>query len=71
MIKIPPCPRCNSTDTRLITESPIPGFWEIYGCNHCTFLWRSTETLEGIKNITEKEIESAVLDFPPLMDKIK
>jgi hypothetical protein len=62
---VPTCPRCHSGDTRLIAESPLPGVWEMYGCNHCTYLWRNTETLEGIRTMTEEEIKSAVLDFPP------
>ena len=65
MAIIPSCPRCSSGDTRLIAKSPLPGVWEMYGCNHCTYLWRNTETLEGIRAITEEEIKSAVLDFPP------
>jgi len=65
MAIIPVCPRCGSGDTRLIAGSPVPGVWEIYGCNHCTYLWRNTETLEGIRKITEEEIEAALLDFPP------
>lgn len=65
MTIIPACPRCAGADTRLIANSPIAGVWQMYGCNHCTYLWRNTETLEGIRTITDKEMESAVLDFPP------
>ncbi len=65
MAIIPACPRCSSADTKLIANSPLAGAWEIYGCNHCTYVWRNTETLEGIRTITEEEIEAAVLDFPP------
>lgn len=65
MAIIPACPRCSSSDTRLVAESTLPGFWEMYGCNHCTYMWRNTETLEGMRTITQEEIESAVLDFPP------
>ncbi len=68
MAVIPACPRCSSADTKLITDSPIPGAWEMYGCNHCTYLWRNVETLEGIRTITKEEIEAAVLDFPPPAD---
>jgi len=65
MGNIPACPRCNNTDTRLVSESPISGVWRMYGCSHCTFLWRDTETLEGVRTMTEEEIKGAVLDFPP------
>ena len=65
MAIIPACPRCSNADTRLIAQSPISGVWEMYGCNHCTYLWRNTETLEGIRTVTEEEIEAATLDFPP------
>jgi len=65
MAIIPACPRCSNTDTRLIAQSPISGVWEMYGCNHCTYLWRNTETLEGIRTLTKEEIETATLDFPP------
>ena len=56
----PACPRCSSSDTRLIAESPISGEWEMYGCTHCTYLWRNTETLDGIRTITEEDIEEMV-----------
>ncbi len=65
MANIPACPRCGSAETRLLAESPIKGVWEMYACNHCTYLWRSTENLEGIQTLTEEEIEAAVLDNPP------
>ena len=65
MTNIPACPRCGSAETRLLAESPIQGVWQMYACNHCTYLWRNTENLEGIQTITEEEIGAAVLDFPP------
>ena len=65
MANIPACPRCGNAETRLIAESPVKGVWEMYGCNHCTYLWRNTESLEGMRTITEEEIEGAVLDNPP------
>ena len=65
MATIPACPRCSNTDTQLIADSPIAGAWQVYGCNHCTYLWRNTETLDGIRTISEEELQAAVLDFPP------
>jgi hypothetical protein len=65
MADIPACPRCGSPDTTLVADSPVEGTWKMFGCNHCTYLWRNIETLEGIRTVTEEEIEAAVLDFPP------
>lgn len=65
MPTIPACPRCSSGNTRLLAESPVADVWEMYACNRCTYLWRSTETLEGIRTITEEEIDASLLDFPP------
>jgi hypothetical protein len=62
---IPACPRCGKTNTELLAKSPVPDVWEMYGCKTCTYLWRNIEPLEGIRTITEEEIEAAVLDFPP------
>jgi transposase-like protein len=47
------CPRCNSTAVEKAADSPVKGKWEIYRCEECNFVWRSTEDLTGI----DKRIE--------------
>jgi late competence protein required for DNA uptake (superfamily II DNA/RNA helicase) len=37
------CPRCESEHTAILTQSPVPGVWEVYHCEECLFAWRSTE----------------------------
>ncbi|HEY4384218.1 MAG TPA: non-oxidative hydroxyarylic acid decarboxylases subunit D [Ktedonobacteraceae bacterium] len=37
------CPRCDCDRCTMITQSPISGCWEVYGCPRCFFVWRSTE----------------------------
>jgi vanillate/4-hydroxybenzoate decarboxylase subunit D len=37
------CPRCDSTQSKVLTESPVKGAWVIYSCPVCFFTWRSTE----------------------------
>ncbi|MBN3994051.1 MAG: phenolic acid decarboxylase subunit D [Nostoc sp. NMS2] len=39
----PSCPRCDSTNTEIITKSPVPDIWVVYGCRVCFYGWRSTE----------------------------
>ena len=36
------CPRCQGTEMTG-ADSPIKGAWELYTCNSCCFVWRSTE----------------------------
>jgi len=37
-----PCPRCNSSDTELMTQSKTTG-WTVHLCGTCFFSWRSSE----------------------------
>jgi hypothetical protein len=39
----PSCPRCDSNQTHLVSESPVAGAWVIYNCPVCFYSWRSTE----------------------------
>ncbi len=48
MTKAAACPRCDSTQVRKLADSPIKGKWEVYGCDECNYVWRSTEDLSGI-----------------------
>lgn len=51
-IKAPSCPRCDSTQTKKVADSPVKGRAEVYRCPDCNYVWRSTEDLAGIaKNI--------------------
>ncbi len=46
------CPRCDSPKTEKVSDSPVKGKFEVFKCNNCNFVWRSTEDLTGIaKNL--------------------
>jgi hypothetical protein len=44
----PVCPRCRSTETDILTRSPIKDVWIVYGCKVCFYAWRNTEPEENI-----------------------
>lgn len=48
MTKAPDCPRCDGGQTRKIADSPVAGKFEVYRCEECNFVWRSSEDLTGI-----------------------
>ncbi|MBI2854465.1 MAG: vanillic acid non-oxidative decarboxylation protein [Chloroflexi bacterium] len=48
MSALPPCPRCDSNKIRKIADSPVSGKWEVYGCNDCNYVWRSSEDLSNL-----------------------
>jgi len=43
------CPRCDQDEGIQFYEAPKDRAWELYRCQHCDFVWRSTEK-EEIKN---------------------
>jgi hypothetical protein len=43
----PICPRCRSTDTAVISRSPIEDVWTVHGCQVCLYAWRDTEPEEN------------------------
>jgi transposase-like protein len=57
-MKIGECPRCDGKETLVIGKSPKKGVWELYRCENCQYIWRSTETKEMLTTmkLTEKEI---------------
>ena len=42
------CPRCDSPQTSKVADSPVKGKFEVYRCEACNYVWRSTEDLTGI-----------------------
>lgn len=56
----PACPRCDSTKTRKVSDSPIKGKWELYGCANCNFVWRSTEDLTDLDKRVNDLMQKAV-----------
>ena len=40
------CPRCEDNLAEVFMKSPVGDFWELYKCNSCGFMWRSTEEEE-------------------------
>jgi hypothetical protein len=43
------CPRCDRDEGIKLFEAPKDRSWELYRCQYCDFVWRSTEK-EYIKN---------------------
>lgn len=42
------CPRCDSTSTRKVADSPVTGKFEVYSCTDCNYVWRSTENTSRV-----------------------
>ncbi len=42
------CPRCDSKTTRQIADSPVKGAWQVFRCDDCNYVWRSSEEFSGI-----------------------
>jgi len=43
------CPRCDKDEGIKFFEAPKDRSWELYRCQYCDFVWRSTEK-DYIKN---------------------
>ncbi len=59
------CPRCDSSQTLTIAHSPVEGKFEIYRCEACNYVWRSTEDLSDITKWIEhwrKNVNTSMLD---------
>lgn len=56
------CPRCGATETAKVADSPVAGAWEVFGCNHCNYLWRSTEKID-IPRLPPRKMEEAIWLF--------
>ena len=54
------CPRCDSSETTKIADSPVKGKWEAYRCRDCNYVWRSTEDLRNIDKRVKYWRETAV-----------
>jgi len=63
------CPRCDEAGTEKVSDSPIPGIWEVYRCRHCNFVWRSTENLAGIHKYDRSLVDRVVPAWPQLKPK--
>jgi len=53
------CPRCDDTRTEQVAVSPVPGVWEVFRCQHCNYVWRSTEELTGIAKYDQQVVDRA------------
>ena len=60
------CPRCDAPGCTTMTQSPISGCWEVYGCPRCFFVWRSTEP----DSITDGRKYDARFKLVPFEEKI-
>ena len=54
------CPRCDSSQVVKIADSPVKSKWEVYRCNGCCYVWRSTEDVTNISKKMEYWRENAV-----------
>ena len=52
-MKAPACPRCDSSQTVKVADSPIKGKFEIYRCIDCNYVWRSIEDLSEITKMVD------------------
>jgi hypothetical protein len=69
----PPCPRCGSGKTGILTRSPVEGVWEVYHCEECLFAWRSTEPdfiTDPAKYNPEFKLNRAELDDANIMPNV-
>jgi vanillate/4-hydroxybenzoate decarboxylase subunit D len=67
------CPRCESEHTDILTQSPVPGVWEVYHCEECFFAWRSTEPdfiTDPAKYNTEFKLTREQLDQSGIMPAV-
>jgi hypothetical protein len=73
------CPRCDKEEAVKVFEAPKDRSWEIFRCQNCNFVWRSTEK-EEITNgnryhpnfkLTEDAIRNMEIKpaIPPLLRK--
>jgi transposase-like protein len=62
-MSVPKCPRCDSDKTIKAGESPVKGVFEIFSCNNCNYVWRSTEDLTGISQMVEYWRQTANTDL--------
>ena len=42
------CPRCDSSQVIKVADSPVKDKFEVYRCEACNYVWRSTEDLSDI-----------------------
>ncbi|MFC1872279.1 non-oxidative hydroxyarylic acid decarboxylases subunit D [Chloroflexota bacterium] len=47
------CPRCDSERTLKVADSLVKGVFELYRCEDCNYVWRSTEDLTGISRMID------------------
>lgn len=62
------CFRCEKKATTCIGESPVRGKWQLFRCDTCSFVWRSTEEsyLESyVTKLTEEEIRTIIWPYDP------
>lgn len=64
------CLRCDRTDYTCIGDSPVKGKWQLFRCNTCSFVWRSTEEsyLEPyVTKLSEERIRSIIWSYDPTL----
>lgn len=54
------CPRCGASNIRKLADSPVAGVFTVWGCGQCNYVWRSTESVAGLKRLTKEAMEKAV-----------
>jgi transposase-like protein len=48
------CPRCDAGQTMKVADSPVMGVFEVFRCEECNYVWRSTEDLSDITKWIEE-----------------
>jgi vanillate/4-hydroxybenzoate decarboxylase subunit D len=67
------CPRCDSEISEILVKAPIDSAWEVYKCNKCAYIWRSTESedvTDPKKYDSRFKINPANIDELPVMPPI-
>ncbi|HTK00288.1 MAG TPA: non-oxidative hydroxyarylic acid decarboxylases subunit D, partial [Bordetella sp.] len=73
------CPRCRATTIKARAQSPVAGVWTVFGCDTCSYTWRSTEPVENtdpdlyptVFRLSPQDISKMpiVPEIPPLRQK--
>ncbi len=62
------CFRCGKRTYTVIAESPVKGRWDLFRCDYCLYVWRSSEEsyLEShVVKLTEEEIRTLIWPYDP------
>lgn len=62
------CLRCDKKSYTCIGESPVQGKWQLFRCDHCSFVWRSTEEsylASHVAKLGEEDMQGIIWPYDP------